>query len=155
MSELNMEYVRKDCELLIKSFESRCPVANTDHKMRIEPLNFEQLYIYDITDNRHFIFNNFASYDLISIPGSPNRIRNDTMKAVCSARLRYLCFVTSTSLQQLSRNTNISPSNLYKYAEGTVLPKLTAVMSICKFFDVPMDYFSVGKSTEGDYYVFY
>lgn len=155
MSKTNIEYVKFINRTLIENFESRCPVANTDHKMRIEQITLEQLYIYDITDNRHFIFNNFASYDLISIPGSPNKIRVDTMKAVCSARLRYLCFSTSTSLQELSRKTNISPSNLYKYAEGTVLPKLTAVMNICKFFGVPMDYFSVGKSTEGDWYVFY
>lgn len=154
MSENKIEYVRCSNKELIKNFEARCPVANSGHKLRLEQINPEQLYIYDMNDNRHFIFNQFASYDTISIPGSPDKIRVDTMKAVCSARLRYLCFVTSTSLQELSRKTNISPSNLYKYAEGTVLPKLTSVISICKFFDIPMDYFSVGKSTEGEWYVF-
>lgn len=154
MSNLKIVYAKWDNKELIKNFEARCPVANAGHKLRLEQINPEQLYIYDIDNNRHFIFNNFATYDTISIPGSPDRIRVDTMKAVCSARLRYLCFITSTSLQELSRKTNISSSNLYKYAEGTVLPKLTAVISICKFFDVPMDYFSVGKSTEGEWYVF-
>lgn len=154
MSEKYRNFVACTNKQLIKDFEYRCLFDNKDHKMRIEQIKPCQLYVYDITDNRHFIFNGFGSFETIVIPGTPDKIRVDTMKAICSAMLKYLCYTKSTTLTNLSNATRIPMSNLYKYQEGQVLPKLTSIIEICNFFNISIDYFGVHKSKEGDYYVF-
>ncbi len=142
-------------EKLINDFKKRCYLYyDQKGNMRIQQIDDFRIYIYDSTHNRHYIYNSFGSSSITHIPGSPNKITGDTTKKMFSEELKYLMLVNSITVKDLSKKVGIPTSTLYKCYEGTFLPKITTMIQIANYFDVPIDKFVPKKSKAGDWYEF-
>lgn len=142
-------------EKLINNFKKRCYLYYDQRSdLRIQQIDDFRIYIYDSTHNRHYIYNDFGSGSVSHIPGSPNKITGDTIKAVFKMEFKYLLQVNSLTLKELSGLIDIPINTLYKYYEGLISPKMIAMLKIANYFDVPIDKFVPKKSKAGDWYEF-
>lgn len=64
------------------------------------------------------------------------------------ARLLKLRKTSALTLQQLSEQTNISRSNLYKYEKNMIKPTSDAIIALARFFQVTTDWLLLGTTAQ-------